>query len=215
MSRILALCLYLCLCLVPSFGHDGIDISIYSGAVDASTWDCVKKSGRDWAVIQAWDCKSLNAHVADNVKAAKHAGLDPVDVYVFMSNGCDSDYAGVVDAVHKEIAGSGFGKIWFDIEQCSGCWGSADANIEYMTNAAKHAKSLGIDYGVYSSEGEWPQVMGSNKWSEGGDLWYADWDSAKNFDDGGYKFGGWSKAGAKQYSGNTNLCGLSVDLDWY
>jgi len=47
-------------------------------------------------------------------------------------------------------------------------------------------------------------------------LWYAHYDDSASFDDwGDMVFGGWGSPNIKQYAGDSSLCGIDVDLDWY
>jgi len=112
--------------------------------------------------------------VGANLAAAKAAGLS-ADAYAFISNGCNGNYESVLTQI-KSALGGHTNKIWFDIEQCGGCWGGASANLAFLKAAAAYASKIGLSWGVYSSPGEWPQVMGSGTFGQG-DLWYADWDN--------------------------------------
>lgn len=47
-------------------------------------------------------------------------------------------------------------------------------------------------------------------------LWYAHYDNSPSFSDWpSVKFGGWSQPAMKQYAGDTTLCSLGTDNDYY
>lgn len=47
-------------------------------------------------------------------------------------------------------------------------------------------------------------------------LWYAHYDNNPSFSDySKYAFGGWSTPSIKQYLGDTTLCSVGVDLNFY
>ncbi len=105
--------------------------------------------------------------------------------------------------------------IWFDIEQCSGCWSDAATNCQYMQTAVSTAVNAGAQVGIYSSEGEWGQTVGSDCTSFSSyPLWYAHYDDSPSFSDSwAYSFGGWSSPAMKQYN-DQGPC-VNVDVDWY
>lgn len=44
-------------------------------------------------------------------------------------------------------------------------------------------------------------------------VWYAHYDNNPSFSDW-EPFGGWSEPDMKQYTGDDDLCGYNMDLDW-
>eukprot|EP01084_Bolivina_argentea_P027494 51105_1 len=116
-----------------------------------------------------------------------------------------------------------YGMIWMDIENnpSSGCgWGKDySSNCEYLQQLLSAVVAKGKKPGVYSSLGEWEQVMGS----KGGctavknyPLWYAHYDGNPSFSDwSSMQFGGWSSPAMKQFQGTTTKCSTGVDLNWY
>jgi len=145
-----------------------------------------------------------------------------VDVYIFMCPNCynNGDAASVVSTVFNSLSSQGvtYGMIWFDVEQCSGCWSDVNTNCGYMATAVNEATSLGAHVGMYSSEYEWGATVGTGctSFSAGGyPLWYAHYDGCQNFDDSwAYEFGGWTSPAMKQYADSGPGC-MSVDADWY
>ena len=47
-----------------------------------------------------------------------------VDVYAFMCPNCRGNNPGseAVDRIVQGLQGITYGQLWFDIEQCDGCW---------------------------------------------------------------------------------------------
>jgi len=197
----------------------GIDTS--GGDCDgasSSDFTCLHNSGYDFAIIQTWQGGyGYTSKIADCVSWAWSAGFAHVDVYIFMCPECsgNGDAASVVSTVFNNLKNAGvkYGMIWFDIEQCDGCWGSASTNAAYIAAACNEAISLGAHIGIYSSMYEWSQTMGGSTAFTKYPLWYADWDGEQDFNDGGYKFGGWTSPAMKQYSDN-GPC-MDVDSNWY
>jgi len=54
-----------------------------------------------------------------------------------------------------------YGTFWLDVEPLSGVWNGDSENINYVASLADEAKSLGMNVGVYSSEGSWGDVVGT------------------------------------------------------
>jgi hypothetical protein len=43
-------------------------------------------------------------------------------------------------------SGLRFGQLWFDIEQCSGCWNDAASNVAFIQRAVNKAVSMGARF---------------------------------------------------------------------
>lgn len=77
-------------------------------------------------------------------------------------------------------------------------------------------KAKGKNPGIYASLYMWESILGSKgACTKVGSqpLWYAHYDGNPSFSDF-TPFGGWTKPTAKQYKGDTTLCGASVDLNY-
>jgi hypothetical protein len=88
------------------------------------------------------------------------------------------------------------------------------ANRGFYKELVDACKASPVKCGVYSSIYQWSSLFGSS-YVYGNDLpmWYAHYDGKPNFSD--YKpYGGWVKPVAKQYSGSTSVCKMSVDLNY-
>lgn len=100
--------------------------------------------------------------------------------------------------------GVSFGQVWIDVEDnpSSGCsWNSysSSSNCNYLQDLINAVKSHGKNVGVYTSEYEWENVMGSLSACtavSGVQLWYAHYDGKETFSDY-VKIGGWSKPAMK------------------
>jgi GH25 family lysozyme M1 (1,4-beta-N-acetylmuramidase) len=117
---------------------------------------------------------------------------------------------------------AGYGTVWIDVEDnpstgCSWKGHTAASNCDFLMELIDGLKSKGKHVGVYTSQGEWSSVMGSQSActkAAGEPLWYAHYDNSKSFGDY-HKIGGWSKPTMKQFSGTGKVCGVGADLNWY
>jgi len=204
-----------------TFATNGCD---FSGAIsegsNSNDLDCLHKDGEDFIIIQTWmGGYGYTSNIADSTKWAWDAGFSHVDVYIFMCPNCagNGNAATVVDTVFNNLENQGvkYGMIWFDVEQCSGCWSSESANCGYIGTAVNEAVKLGAKPGLYSSVYEWSITVGDGcKSFSNYPLWYAHYDGEENYDDtSDWDFGGWKAPSMKQYT-DTGPC-ISVDSDWY
>jgi len=197
----------------------GVDFSAQGGeGMSLSTFQCFKNSGYDFAVIQTWQGGyTWNTQIANNAADAWTAGLAHVDVYIFFCPRCfdNSDPAGVVSTVVNGLAAKGvkYGMLWFDIEQCGGCWNDAGSNAQYIATGVNQAIAMGVHVGVYSSEYEWSQTVGGFTGFSQLPQWYADWDGVESFSDNTHNFGGWTSPSMKQFTDH-GAC-ADVDQSWY
>ena len=68
--------------------------------------------------------------------------------------------------------------------------------------------------GIYTSQSQWSEIMGSSTIGSSYPLWYPHYDNKASFSDF-VPFAGWKKPAIKQYEGDTTECSISVDKDWY
>jgi hypothetical protein len=91
-------------------------------------YDCLASSNRLFGIIQTWSGGlGYNNDIKTCTDAAWSAGMNHVDVYLYICNNCygNSDPSSVVSQVYNNLKNQGvqYGMFWFDIEQCgSGCW---------------------------------------------------------------------------------------------
>merc|ERR1711988_403533 len=183
----------LCLLLQGSLATDGLDISIYQGAVSGSTWSCLHSSGFDFAIVQVYDGGSANKDCVGNVEAATSAGFAHVDIYAFLCPTCMS---------------------WIDVEPCSGCWSDTQTNADFLSDVASTFAGAGLSVGIYTNWVSWPEIVGSWDGLSSYPVWYPHYDDSQSFSDF-ESFGGWSSPSIKQFDDSPAVCGVSIDHDWY
>jgi len=190
-------------------------------AMSESDWSCLVEHGYTFATVQAWSGGyGLNPNLAECVSDAWDAGMTSVDLYMFLCPQCSGNNppSGAVNSLIQTVQSQGiqYGKLWFDVEQCSGCWDTDDSdNCEFVGEAVSAGQSAGADVGIYSSSGEWPMTVGSGCTSFSDlPLWYAHYDDDAGFDDeDGYSFGGWTSPVMKQFT-DSGPCNVDVDQDY-
>eukprot|EP01120_Amphizonella_sp_Union-15-10_P009730 TRINITY_DN3752_c0_g1_i3.p1 TRINITY_DN3752_c0_g1~~TRINITY_DN3752_c0_g1_i3.p1 ORF type:complete len:210 (-),score=27.08 TRINITY_DN3752_c0_g1_i3:18-647(-) len=194
-----------------------ITTSIAVLGVDMNQVQC---SSADFAIIQAWDGDyQQSQYIAQCVANAWAAGMQHVDVYAFMCPNCGGNNppSTAIRSLINSLSSQNvkYGMLWFDIEQCSGCWNDAASAAQFIQSATNTAAGMGVNIGIYSSSYEWQQTVGSaSAWSSL-PLWYAHYDGNPSFSDSwAYQFGGWTKPAIKQYDDH-GPCGVDVDVDYY
>jgi len=218
-SNIVALCLVVLLQAFLCRATIGADWSTQGGeSIGLSQIQCLVSHGYSFAIIETWQGGlGWNTNIVNNANDAWQAGMAHVDVYVFMCPNCQGNgdpvgtISGIVDGLHSK--GVKYGMLWFDVEQCSGCWSDASTNANYLARAVNQAISMGVHVGVYSSEYEWGATVGGYTGFSHLAEWYAHWDGVPSFSDGAYRYGGWTSPSIKQYI-DSGAC-FSVDSDWY
>jgi len=194
----------------PSHGM-GIDVS---DPISSSTFTCMKTQGVDYVVVRAWHSSgTFDSNAPATVAAAHSAGITDVDVYMFPCPTCGNAANQVTTMINDLKSGSvDFSMLWFDIEGPQ-YWTDQTTNVAFMTELMKTASSLGVSFGIYTSDSQWVPIMGSSTIGSSYQLWYAHYDNEENFNDFS-AFGGWTSPSVKQYAGDATLCGSDVDLDW-
>lgn len=181
----------------------------------------MKNAGYTFAIPRAWKSYgAFDSNAPANVKNAKAAGIQYVDVYMFPCRGQSA--TNQVNSLISSMSGTSYGQIWLDVETnpSSGCsWSSYSgaSNCQYVTELVNAVRAKGKVPGIYSNYYMWESIMGGAKNCPGlanVPLWYAHYDNLAAFSD--FKsFGGWTKPNIKQYKGDTTLCGFGVDLNFY
>merc|ERR1711988_1430814 len=193
----------LCLLLQGSLATDGLDISIYQGAVSGSTWSCLHSSGFDFAIVQVYDGGSANKDCVGNVEAATSAGFAHVDIYAFLCPTCMSGSGSqqastVVNFINSEGLSGKFGMIWIDVEPCSGCLSDTQTNADFLSDVASTFAGAGLSVGIYTNWVSWPEIVGSWDGLSSYPVWYPHYDDSQSFSDF-ESFGGWSSPSIKQF----------------
>jgi len=197
------------LTLLPlTLAFSGVDVSSY-----VDTWNCLKSSGYDFAIIRGYQSfGAVDPNAAQTIANAKAAGIAYVDTYFFPCVQCGNP-AGQADAFWSALGGT-FGTVWLDIEVYQ--WSSSpSSNQNFITTLANALASKGAKIGIYTNLYNWSSIVGSG-WGAMSKypLWYAHYDDNPSFSDFS-GFGGWTTPSIKQYNGGTDICSASVDLNWY
>jgi len=217
MKLLISVCLLALVC--PSLATLGLDVSAgICQSMSQSTWNCLAGT-YGFAVIQTFEGGfGFNSAIGTCVSEAHAAGIQYVDVYIFMCPNCkgNTPASSAVTGIINSLNGVAFGMVWFDIEQCEGCWNDAESNADFIGEAVNTAVSMlgGSRIGIYSNAYEWGQVVGGWEGVSSFPLWYADYDGEQNYNDFS-PFGGWTQPNIKQYAGDEGECGVDIDENWY
>jgi hypothetical protein len=121
----------------------------------------------------------------------------------------------LVNYVSSNCKAAWSGRIWLDIEGAQYWKGDYGANKQFYQELYDSCAALGVSCGVYSGASQWQAIFGTTAYCYGSasPLWYAHYDNNPSFSDFS-SFGCWTKPWAKQYKGDTSLCGMGVDLNY-
>jgi len=208
----------------------GVDVS---SPCSATGWACLKSAGYSYAVIRIFqETNKVDPNGVNSVKAAAAAGFQ-TDVYMFPSGTSSGTGKQQAQAVLGAIKGIPVGRVWIDVEGAppAHSWSSStSANSKLFTDIASTLTAGGAKVGVYTQGWQWAAIMG-NSFTGGKQfpVWYAEYGQQKSTSgaDGTCQFtgaaqslasfkpfGGWTQAYAKQYNGNCNKCGCSIDVNF-
>ncbi|KAL4476535.1 hypothetical protein ABPG74_010268 [Tetrahymena malaccensis] len=194
----------------------GVDIS-----QPFSNFQCLKNNGVQFVIARGY--MSYGAVDTSNIatlQSAKSVGLI-TDIYHFPCVGKVSAASQAQATINAY--GSLYGTVWIDVETnpSSGCgWTSnINTNCQFLKDIVSAYQSHGKLVGIYSSQYQWTTIFGAAgncPYFTNLPIWYAHYDGSASFSDWSrYSFGGWSKPAIKQYIGDTTMCGLGVDMDFY
>ncbi|MCG7205183.1 glycoside hydrolase family 25 protein [Streptomyces arenae] len=193
-------------------GVKGVDVSTLTSE---ASFRKMASQGVKFAIVRGYKSTGeVDPHVEATVANAWAAGMKHVDVYAFprFSKG---DGAGQVKALVQALKKTRYGMVWLDVEGPGAHWGSSQsANAAFFADWVHGAKGLGVNLGIYTSKSQWHPIMGSYTGGSSFPLWYTHYDGKQSFSDFS-PFGGWTKPNIKQYAGDVELGGASVDLNWY
>lgn len=207
--------------LLAATSKIGVDVS---SAVDESTWKCLRSPGGqgpvEFAVVRVYrSTGTVDPSGAATIKAARAAGIQSVDGYVFPCVTCaaspGAQVRAAVDAL--DAAGATIGMLWLDIERYE--WSTNySANAAFVTAMVDECHSLSLSCGIYGGKNSWVAIFGSASAytypaQQGLPLWYAHYDNSPSFSDW-TAYGGWSAPSIKQYLGDETSCGASIDYNW-
>lgn len=215
---------FFCLLAVGCSGSRGVDLSVFTGPISVDTFSCMINDGVSFVIIEIFNGGyGFNQDAIQNAKNAWAAGMQGVGFYAFMCPNCGGNYPASqpIQTIADNLGGySDWVRFWLDVEPCDGCWnGDLDSNLDYVSDLATAAvNTFGSDkVGLYTSQYSWSAVVGSGQRANINalPLWYAHWDGVMDMSDSwAYSFGGWSSGYLKQYTGDSTVCGVSVDNNY-
>jgi hypothetical protein len=190
----------------------GIDIS---AAGSSDFFSCAQGSGVTWTAIRAWrsTCET-DPNAPASISNALALGLS-TDVYFFPAASCSMTASDQVKNMLQSISGLAYSRVWFDIESGGG-WSDPDYNSAWLQEAVDYAvSSIGQSaVGIYSNENSWTSIMGNNSNFSSFQLWYPHYDNDPSFSDF-VPFAGWTSPTIKQYVGDSTMCNVGVDLNYF
>jgi len=194
-----------------SFSTLGIDLSTLTST---TAWNCLRQNGYSFAIPRGYQSTGrVDPNVISNIRGARAAGFPYVDVYLFPCVPCGNPATQIGDLM-RAVASENVGMIWIDVERHN--WNANLAqNQQFISAMIAAGESAGRKLGIYTNYNNWQAIVGIN-WSGASHLpfWYAHYDNDPSFSDF-RAFGGWSTPSIKQYVGDTTVCGVGVDLNWY
>jgi GH25 family lysozyme M1 (1,4-beta-N-acetylmuramidase) len=160
---------------------------------------------------------AVDTRAPQTLANAADAGIAARDIYHFpcRSQSPQQQLAAGVAAVGK----SNFTTLWLDVEtnpstHCDWKSHSLADNCAWVQSFIGAAQDMGVHVGVYTSHGEWAQVVGAGCKS-GADvpLWFARYDGRASMS-GFEGIGGWSTFFSKQYADKIpGQCKVIADAD--
>lgn len=194
----------------------GLDVA---GAFSVENLQCFRNEGFSFVVVRGFrSTGTLDTAATQTLTNAKAVGL-ATDVYMFPCRG--KSPAGQVGELVAGIPSSLYETVWIDIETnpsagCSWAGYEANSNCQYLNDIINALRSNGKNIGVFSSGFMWNSIFGNRAACPsvaGYPLWYAHYDKSASLADF-IPFGGWTKPTMKEYTGDGNVCGLDVNLDY-
>ncbi|CAD8159344.1 unnamed protein product [Paramecium octaurelia] len=210
--------LFLIVIVVPTvIAVKGVDLS-----ASFNNFFCIKNAGYQFAIVRGYMSYGAADTVGlQNLRNAKASGLIG-DAYFFPCKGKKTASAQVSE--FDDVFTSEYGTVWIDVEYnpSTGCgWSTSDysGNCQFLQDIVRELGNRGRLVGIYASQYQWSTIMGSASacaYFTSKPLWYAHYDNSPSFSDySKYSFGGWSTPSMKQYQGDTTLCNVGVDLNFY
>lgn len=206
----------------------GVDVS---QGYNKDSWSCLYKNGVRFAIPRVYKSTgAVDPNGASNVNNAHAAGIKYVDGYIFPCYSCGNPEA-QMDATISNLAnhgimlhsnttilqknvGASVGMLWIDVEGTSYWSSNTSNNVNFIDRMIKEGQKKGATIGIYTSKSQWTPITGNTSKFSKFDLWYAHYDNSASFSDFS-AFGGWNKPAIKQYVGDTSLCGVSIDKNFY
>jgi len=171
-------------------------------------------NGYSFAVARVYmEVGEVDPNGAQTIINARAGGMSYVDGYIYPCLDCGNPAQQVIDTVnYLQQSGANYGMLWFDIE---GSWADdVNTNINFIQGLIDQANAMGVHWGIYTSYSQWGPITGNTDRFGAPPLWYAHYDGDPSFGDFS-PFGGWSKPSIKQYDGDVDFCGASLDKNFY
>jgi len=206
-------------CCVKGTGASnyGVDVSVLTSTAN---WTCMKNNGYNWGIVRAFrSTGAVDTNACASLQNAKSAGIGARDAYIFPCPTCAASGASqVTTTVNNLKACSGTpwsGFLWLDIEGTTYWSTSTTTNRQFFESMVSGCTSTGIKCGVYTANTQWNPIMGTYNGGSSMRLWYPRYQNPPQPNFNEYvAFGGWNTPFAKQYVGDTTLCGVGADLNW-
>ena len=201
------------LILLCSFSLEtrGVD---YSERVSTKAAKCLVRAKYRFAIVRGFQSTNkVDPNVRANIQSAWAGGMRNVDVYMFPCVKCGNP-KDQVSRLIKALGKLRYGMIWIDIEILN-WYKDFNANRKFILSLVSAFKPYKKRLGIYTNLHNWSKIVGI-KWQglKTYPLWYAHYDKLASFKD--FKsFGGWKRPSIKQYVGDTKVCGVKVDLNFY
>lgn len=199
-------------------GPYGIDIS---SPLSSSTASCMVSSnfGGLMSIRGYQSIGQVDPNVCSSLQAASAAGFKSVDTYIFpdptSSKSARTQMTELVNHLSTNCKSAWSGRVWLDIEGSQYWTGDYGQNKQFYQALYDSCATLGVRCGIYSSKYMWQSVFGDANYCYGNEspLWYAHYDGVASFADFS-PFACWSAPFAKQFRGDTSLCGMDVDENY-
>jgi len=191
----------------------GVDVS---SPVYIDTWKCLKSNGYDYAIIRCWQSNGVpDPNCPHTIYNAWDGGMSHVDAYIFPCFSCGNPRGQVQQTInYLNSYNCKYGMLWFDIEAPQ-LWSSdLNANVNFLSEMMSEAVNNGKRIGIYASQYEWTSIMGNWDGARFYPLWYPHYDGSPSYSDF-VPFGGWTSPSMKQFAGDSWICNVEVDQNWY
>lgn len=192
----------------------GFDLSAFVGNVDC--FEDIVKAGYKFMIIEIQSSKkNFNYEIVHNTLAARKAGINDIDVYLFPDKEKTADQQISYALNYLKSNGVQFNSFWLDIEDEPHWFDTCEENIKFLQDmidtASKFLKPEQI--GLYASARYWSPIMCNTTQFSNYKLWWPRYDNQTSFDS--YQpFGGWDLPVMKQHMGTTNISCTDIDTDW-
>lgn len=192
----------------------GVDVSIYTGEVTLSTWQQMKQTGWEFAIVGAWHGRNQNTYAQQQLRGARQANM-MVAAYLLL-NFDNVDQSGYWQ-VEQALAAIGDQKSYLffmaiDVELPEGWAITVNVN-QRIQQAIDRVTQAGLRPIIYTSRGEWQTLTADTTAFVSLPLWDAQWDTTADLNANWIPYGGWVTRVGKQYSGNATLFGKNLDLN--